>query len=159
MVDTSRLQVEAAVSLTDVGRVKVGRPARVRLAGESPEGGAGAKVQSMPAALNAATGTAPVRLALDAAAHLTPGAPVQVEIEAEEQAGAVVVPSAALVRDDAKVFVYVVDGEKKAHRHEVTPGIEGHGQVEIRSGVKAGDLVVVKGQRSLPDGAAVAIGP
>ena len=158
VIDPSRLQIEAAVPLADIGRVKLGSAARIRLSRDAPAAAA-ATVQSVPAALNAATGTAPVRLSLKADAHLPAGLPVQVEIDAEQHAEVVTIPTRALVRDKGKVFAYVVDAEKKARRREVVVGVEGNGEIEIRSGVKAGEPVVVRGQQSLPDGAAVATTP
>jgi membrane fusion protein (multidrug efflux system) len=68
---------------------------------------------------------------------------------------AVVIPEDALVPLQGSTFVWVVlDG--KAVRRPVTPGVRSPGFVEVRTGVEAGEQVVVGGQERLFDGAPVA---
>jgi multidrug efflux pump subunit AcrA (membrane-fusion protein) len=83
---------------------------------------------------------------------------VQVEIFGREHAGVVLVPPAAVVREGETAIVMTVGPDAKAHRHEVEVGVTTHDAVEIRTGIKAGDRVIVRGHNGLPDGAAVAIG-
>jgi hypothetical protein len=142
----------AAVPLSDIANVEAGAAARLLLpGGEQAEP---LKVISRPAAVQAQTGTAPVRLAFVHGTSLPAGAPVQVDIDGPLHSGVVVVPASAIVRegDEAAVFV-VKDG--KAQRRPVTLGVSGAGGVEIRSGLRAGDMVIVSGQNGLPDGTAV----
>jgi hypothetical protein len=98
-----------------------------------------------------------VRLAFAKPTRLTAGAPVQVVLTAERHDNAVVIPAAAIVHDDDEVFVMVVDKDNKAHRHDVVVGLTTPENVEILSGVAAGDVVVTRGQAELPDGGAVTI--
>jgi len=67
------------------------------------------------------------------------------------------VPASAIVRDEDKVFVYVVGADQKAHRKEVVLGIVAGEDAEVRSGVNASEKVVTKGHEELPDGAAVTV--
>jgi RND family efflux transporter MFP subunit len=157
VVDPSRMQVNAAVPVADLLRVSPGQPARVFVPGAPPESAEAARVLSRPAAVDPASGTATVRLGLEPSTRLTAGTPVSVEIEAETKDGVVIVPATALVREEGKVSVYVVDGEGHAHRKPVEAGIEARGEAEIRSGVAAKESVIVKGQQELPDGAAVTV--
>jgi RND family efflux transporter MFP subunit len=154
VIDPSRLQVSVAVPVGDLGRIVVGRAARLVVSGgpQPPEG----RVLSLPAAVDTATGTATVRIS--APPGLAVGTPVQVEIVAEEKASAVLVPAAAIVREDDKTAVFVVGADGKAHRRAVVVGIANQEAAEIESGVAAGEKVVVKGQEELPDGAAVTVG-
>src|SRR6185295_18599811 len=99
-----------------LGRIVVGRPARLIFPGR--EQGVESKVLSLPAAVDVVTGTATVRVS--APPGLAAGTPVQVEIVAEEHASAVLVPAAAVVREDDKAAVFVVGADKKAHRRAVT---------------------------------------
>ena len=82
------------------------------------------------------------------------GTPVQVEIDAEEHTNVVLVPVDAIVRegDETAVFVAVAN---KAQRRPVVVGITDATHAEIKSGVKAGEQVIVHGQAGLPDGAAI----
>jgi RND family efflux transporter MFP subunit len=152
VIDPSRLQVEAAVPAGELGRIVVGSQARVR-GGSFPD--EPAHVIARPPAVDPATGTALARLAFDQPTRRPAGLAVEVEIFGEERPAAVLVPADALVQEGPQSFVYTVDGQKKAHRREVTVGVTAGGQAEILSGVKAGDTVVVRGQTALPDGALV----
>jgi RND family efflux transporter MFP subunit len=67
-----------------------------------------------------------------------------------------VVPFSALRRDENNEYVFVVDSEGKAHRHDVHSGIRHNNEVEIREGVEPGDTVVTKGLLGLRDGMTVA---
>jgi RND family efflux transporter MFP subunit len=155
VIDPSRLQIEASVAADDVARIHRGASARVALPGAEP---IAARVESAPAAVRVETGTAPVRLSLAAGAHPAVGVAVGVEIDSDRHESAVLVPAAALVREEEQAQLFVVDAQRKAHRREVKTGLESAQDVEILSGVTAGEQVVVKGQQSLPDGASVQVG-
>jgi multidrug efflux pump subunit AcrA (membrane-fusion protein) len=96
----------------------------------------------------------PVRLTLTAPANYPSGTPVQVAIDAEMHSGVVVVPASAIVREGDETAVFVVAGDK-AERRVVMTGIAAGEQIEIVSGVKSGESVIVSGQNGLPDGAKV----
>jgi membrane fusion protein (multidrug efflux system) len=63
------------------------------------------------------------------------------------------VPEQALVPTEDKQYVYLVDAEKKAERREVKIGARQPGFVEIVSGLKAGEKIVVEGTLKLRPGA------
>ena len=48
-------------------------------------------------------------------------------------------------------YVYVVE-EERARKREVTPGIYAQGQIELTSGINAGDTIIVVGQNIVNDG-------
>ncbi len=152
LIDPSRLQVEATVPAVELGPVAVGSPARVHGASYPEER---ARVVARPATVDSATGTALVRLGFAAPTRLPSGMAVDVEIDGEEHPAAVLVPADALVQEGPQSFLFVVDGEKKAHRREVKAGVVAGRVAEILSGVTAGEQVVVSGQAALPDGATV----
>lgn len=154
LVDPKRLEVTAAVLLADVGGIVVGHAARVTVPG-GEAAGLPAVVVGAPSAADPATGTAPARLRLST--FLPVGTPVQVEIDTESVADALVVPAPAVVRDADNTFVYVVGEDGKAHRHAVEVGLEAEDEVQILSGVQVGEKVIVTGQAELPDGAAVTV--
>jgi hypothetical protein len=79
---------------------------------------------------------------------------------------ATVVPKDAVVLGVARPFVYVVDGGPTAaagtgavRAVEVSLGAAVEGHVEVRVGVEAGQLVVIRGNERLRPGAAVAFQP
>ena len=51
----------------------------------------------------------------------------------------------------------VAGTDNKAHKHVVTLGLATHDFTEIKSGVAAGDLIIVRGQDGLPDGATITV--
>ena len=156
VIDPTRLEVVASVPLADASRIEVGAPARL-----SPAAGGSAevtlKVISRPAAVDAGTATIPVRLGFVGAPELPVGAPVQVDIDAELHHGVVLVPAVAIVREGDEAAVFVASGTK-AKRRPVQMGLNDGTSVEIRSGVSAGDQVIVDGQAGLPDDATIKVG-
>lgn len=154
VVNPSVLQVSASIAAADVPRVIAGHTGFV--IGPSGEGEP-IKIVTRPAFVDPATRLASVRLAFDKPTTLTPGTPVQVILVAESHANAVIVPAAAVVRNDDEVFVMAVDKDHKAHRRDVVVGLTSPEKAEILSGITAGDVVVFRGQDDLPDGGLVSI--
>ncbi len=154
VVDPSRLEISASVPITDVARVTIG--AAARLSGDAP--GPALAVVSRPAAVEPGTAAVPIRLAFKGMTTLPVGTPVEVEIDAEEHAGIVVVPAAAVVREGNETAVFVAVGNK-AQRRTVTIGVADDTRIEVRSGVKVGEAIITDGQGGLPDGAAIATDP
>jgi RND family efflux transporter MFP subunit len=155
VIDPQRLEVLAAVPLADSSRVKVGATARIAMA-PTGQTDIGLKVLARPASVDPGTSTMPVRLSFNHGGSLPAGAFVQVDIAAEQHANVVIVPQVAIVRDGEETIVFVTDG-KIAHRHTVKTGLSDGMQVEIVSGVNAGDMVIVDGQAGLPDQAKVTL--
>ena len=110
-----------------------------------------------PAQLDPTGSVGEVRLAFTGPTRLTAGTPVQISIVAESHPKAVLIDAAAVQHEGDEAFVMIVKDDKKAHRQVVTLGLTDGEQVEILSGVAAGDRVIVKGQNGLPDGADVTI--
>lgn len=156
VVDPDRLEVVAAVPLSDAPRVQMGARARMvnALTGASATE---LTVKSRPTAVEPGTATVPVRLAFARAINIPVGMPVQIDITAEEHRDVVIVPIPAVVHEGDEAAVFVVrDG--KAHRHEVQIGLTDNLNVEIISGIAAGDRVIVSGHTGLPDDAPVTEG-
>lgn len=97
-----------------------------------------------------------VRADLDnAAKKLRPGLLARVTVKGPERE-AVMVPEAAIVqRGQGAVLYTVVD--KKVKEVRVSLGKRVDGQVEVREGVKAGDVVVTAGNTRLSDGTEVEV--
>ncbi len=155
VIDPRRLEIVAAVPLTDASRIVIGAAAHVTgaLLGE---GGARARVVTGPTMVDAGAATVPVRLSLTGAPTVPVGAPVQVDIDAEHHTQVVLVPVAALIRDEAEATVFVVAGDR-AQRRVVRVGLIDDEHAEIVAGVNLGELVIVDGHAGLPDGAAISV--
>jgi RND family efflux transporter MFP subunit len=154
VVDPRRLEVTAAIPIPDVARIDIG--ASARLSNSAGDADTALTVVSRPAAVQPNTATAPVRLRFTAPTTIPVGSPVQVSIDAEEHRDVVLVPAGAVVHEGEETAVFVVGGDK-AVRRMVTLGIADETRAEIRSGVMAGETVIVSGQAGLPDGAQVTV--
>jgi len=154
IIDPAKLQVVAAVAIPDLPRVQIGKPARIIVPGaEEPEAG---KVLTRPAAVDQTGVSADVRIAFNDQTRLAAGTPVRVEIVAEQRPNAITVPAIAVLHEDEDTFVMVAGADKKAHKRKVTVGLSTPKLVEITSGLKAGEAVIVQGQQGLPDNADIA---
>jgi membrane fusion protein (multidrug efflux system) len=86
-------------------------------------------------------------------ALLKPGMFLNVEIVRDKRT-ALVVPEEALVPEQNRQYVFVVDGGT-AQRREVRIGARSPGNVEILSGLTAGERVIVEGTVKVREGGAV----
>jgi RND family efflux transporter MFP subunit len=155
VIDPRRLEVNASIPIPDVPGIVNG--AKARLTSDGSESPVALRVIARPAAVAAGTAAAPARLAFLADTELASGTPVQVDIDAEEHTNVVIVPTTALVREGAETAVFVA-ANSKAQRRAVEIGATDGEHVEIRSGLKAGEPVIVHGQAGLPDGAPIQVG-
>ena len=155
IIDPRRLEVLASVPVADSLNVKVGALARIA---DEPNGlpAAVLKVVARPVAVQPGTATVSVRLSFIAATSYPVGSPVQVAIESGMHEGVVLVPVAAVVREGEETALFVVD-QTTAHRRVVKTGFDDGVQIEISSGVKAGEMVITSGHNGLPDGATITL--
>jgi RND family efflux transporter MFP subunit len=154
VVDPTRLQVAAQLPIPQLARIVQGQAATIL-----PIGGEGplqATVASKPATVDANAPTGEVRLAFVAPSTLAPNAPVSVEIVLDQRANALVVPTAALLRDDLSAYVMVAGDDGRAHRRDVRPGLITETLAEIVSGLDAGTRVIVGGVRDVTEGTLIA---
>lgn len=105
------------------------------------------------AAVNAGTGTARLRAIFENADHaLSSGLFVRVRIPVSKPYEALLIPERALSTDQNVKFVYVVGDDGVANRRVVELGkLEGDMRV-IKTGLSAGDRVIVKGMQRVKPG-------
>ena len=78
-----------------------------------------------------------------------------VQIVTGTHPNAVTVPRSVVLRREGKLVLFIVGADNIAHQKEIELGAEKGEQVEIVSGVKAGEKLVSEGQYELADGAKV----
>jgi membrane fusion protein (multidrug efflux system) len=88
---------------------------------------------------------------------LKPGMFLSLNLEKRRE-NVLLIPEEALVPREGRQFVYLVQ-DGKAVEQEVAVGGRAPGLAEVRSGVAAGDLVVVEGTQRLRDGSPVQVSP
>jgi RND family efflux transporter MFP subunit len=154
VVDPRRLEITATVAAADVPRVVPG--ASARLVGGGDRGVTRLAVIGRAGNIDAQSGHAPVRLTFVEPSTVRVDTAVEVDIDAEERLGAVFVPAEAVVRSGRDAVLFIAAGNT-AERRAVTLGVETDERVEITSGLKAGELVVTRGQAALANGAAISV--
>jgi RND family efflux transporter MFP subunit len=153
LVDPTRLEITATVAAADVPRVLPGATGRIAAAtGAVP---VSLSVVSRPAAATAG-GDATVRLTFMEPSALAVDTRVEVDIDAEERSGVVLIPADALVREAGGSAVFVAVGNR-AQRRPVVTGLVDEERVEITAGLKPGELLITRGHATLPDGATISV--
>ncbi len=74
---------------------------------------------------------------------LIPGAQVSVEIIVQQLKDVVVLPIEVIQRDAPEPYIWIVDAQSRVQKQTIELGLEGVTQVEIKSGLKVGDKVVL----------------
>lgn len=115
------------------------------------------EVDRVSPVVDASTGTVAVTVAIkDPSDVLRPGMFGRVSIVYDRRQDTLLVPRSAVITQDAKSTVFVVN-DGQAQRRVVETGYTNNGSIEIVSGLESGDRVVTVGQNSLKDGARVSI--
>jgi RND family efflux transporter MFP subunit len=152
IVDPARLEVVAQVPDTDIARVVPG--ASARLAGAVDGNVVRLHVAGRLPPDRAIGQAQPVRLLFVDPVTIPVDTSVEIDIDAEEGTDIVLLPAEAIVRDGGETVVFIAAGDR-AERRVVTTGLADDARVEIRSGVKPGELVINRGQVGLTDGALI----
>jgi HlyD family secretion protein len=165
IIDLSRLQVDALVDETDIGRVRVGQPAAFTVDSFPDEEFSGRVTAIYPKAIldqnvvdydTAITITNPRGL-------LRPDMTANVTIQVATRENVLAVPNRAVKREEGGRAVYVIASDGTLARRSVRTGWKDSDYTEILSGLKEGERVVVGeapgqappagAQPSLPPGA------
>jgi len=131
----------------DASLVRAGQRAEVRVA-DVPDRTWGGTVEEVEADVDIGARTVKARIRLSqTSAVLKPNMYTEVTIlGAAAGKSALFVPREALIRTGSRNAVVLALGEGRFQPVEVTPGIESDDWIEIRHGIKAGDVVVTSGQ-------------
>jgi HlyD family secretion protein len=157
VMDLSKVVARAYLSAAQAAQLHVGDAAALvpANAGAEIEG----KVTVVSPALDPNSTTVQVWVeAVNPSGRLKPGSTVGLKIVASTVKDALVVPvEAILTASDGATSVMAIGPDQTAHRTSVKTGIRQEGEVQVLSGLKAGDQVVTQGAYGLADGAKVTI--
>jgi multidrug efflux system membrane fusion protein len=135
---------EGMIAQFSVGNRERSRPARL-----THVGGAADAQTRMVAILGEITG--------EDTAELRPGAFAEVAVPVGATVDAAVIPQQAVRPSERGFLSYVIEGEV-AHERVLTLGMRtADGRVEVRQGLKPGELLVVRGAEALKEGAPVRV--
>jgi multidrug efflux pump subunit AcrA (membrane-fusion protein) len=89
--------------------------------------------------------------------RINPGMFARIKLNTRTYQDVVSIPEDAVVENRGTTVVYVVLEEQAVSMREIAAGVSVDGEVEIKSGLESGEVVVVQGQQFLTDGAAVRV--
>ncbi len=155
IVDVSSIIARVNVPQAEAALVRVGQPAHIRSTDRLTE--VNGKVTVVSPAVDPQSTTVEIWLqAANPGGKLRPGGTVQVEITTDTIPDATVVPAEALLpAEEGGSALYAVGSDLVAHQRKIEIGVRTPEKVQILSGVKPGEKVVVSGGVGLQDGAKV----
>lgn len=151
VIDMTALILDIRLSEFDVVKVQPGQKVDVYVdaAGSQPVEGVVEWVSPSTDPRSQAYG---VRIKIDnSPGKLRPGMFARAGLVLDKKENAVVVPKRAIVRQGDKAYVFVIKGGS-VERREVQVGMDDGERIEVISGLKSGEQVVVKGQAYLKEG-------
>jgi HlyD family secretion protein len=145
--DVNNLHVEANVSEANIAEVKTGQAVSFTFDALGPARVFNGTVVTIDPASTVVSGVVnyKVTASVDKVAEIKPGMTANMTIQTAAKPGVLVVPSRAIVDQDGKHYVRVIDDSKKKtyHQVEITEGLQGDGGlVEIVSGLTEGQEIV-----------------
>jgi len=151
LMDYNRVRVQAFVPEPEVPFIKNGVPAKVSVE-ELPGRVFPGSVTRYAHALDPATKTMLTEIEMpNPTGELRPGAYASVELEVERKQNALLVPVQALLTEKAGTSVFtIVDG--RAKKIPVQLGFNDGANVEIASGIRDDQKVILIGKQTLNDG-------
>ena len=153
LMDYSKIKIAVAISSEDIGRIRKGQEAVLRVGAIPGRDFRGAvRVVNLTAdPLNKKFGVEVVIDNPDAA--LRPGTFGDLVFEVQSHENALVIPQKAILEN---TYVFIVEGGK-AVKKNVALGLQNTTMVEVLDGLAEGALVVVEGNFGLEEGAAVQV--
>jgi len=144
LADLSEVWLVANVFEKDISSIKVDQTAAVTI-DSLPQHAFPARIIYVGSQLDPTTRTLPVRANVpNPNFHLKPGMFARITINVG-QVSSLIVPKSAILTKGDKTFVYIADSPTAFQERDVEIGTQDANGVEIKSGVKAGEQVVVKG--------------
>lgn len=116
------------------------------------------KLTTIDRAVGRQTGTINMRVEFpNPNRELIPGMTVSLHVINSDYGIQTVIPFKAVTEQMGEYYVYVVDNENTVHQQKLVLGSLLGAEIVVRSGVKAGDKIVLEGIQKLRDGAKVSV--
>ncbi|MBU0971701.1 MAG: efflux RND transporter periplasmic adaptor subunit [Proteobacteria bacterium] len=160
IVKTDMIYARVSVPESEIGQVSMGQTADVMIPALDGHRFTG-KVSMIGAVADAPTRTYAVKIELaNPKFLLRPGMIVQAGILTNTAMNMLTVPGNAIVRDANNLtYVFVADAPTGlAQLRRVVPGATYQSEIQIKSGLKPHDCVIVSGQHKLTDGTPISMG-
>jgi RND family efflux transporter MFP subunit len=155
VADTHRLRIYVFVPQQYAAQIRTGGAVSLQVT-DHPGQTYTAEVASTAHALDATSRTLQVELQIDnAKGDLFPGAYAQVTFDLPSQADTLRVPTNAVIFRGNKLQVAVVDDKQHVRLTDITQGRDFGTEIEVLTGLKAADNLIVNPPDSIGDGAQV----
>lgn len=152
VIDDSKVLAEAALSDRSISWLSRGMEVAVTITALGPRGERRGRVDWVGPSVDPRTLLYPVRIELDNAdGSIRPGMIARIRFPVEARREALLIPERASFTENGLDYVMLAR-EGRAAKVAVTLGESDGTEVEVLSGLKAGDLVVTAGQEFLADG-------
>lgn len=157
IVDMDEIKLSFNVSDDVINRLSVGSKGYITISAASDEPFEGEITNISPAA-DSQTGLYPVEIYIkNPGGNIKPGMFASLRLVVDNRSNTVSVPLNSVLQDGGSKYVYIVGSDNTVKRRDVETGIQNDVNIEIVSGVQAGEQVVVVGQDFLSEDALVNI--
>ncbi len=155
LVDLELVKAEFNVPERFIGEIKQGRPVELAVAAYAKEKFKG-EIYFIAPQVDPATRTMLVKARIPNADHkLKPGMFANFDLTLTLRQDAIVIPESALMAMGERTAVYVIGPDGTAQMRPVKVGLRTANQIEITSGVEAGEKVITEGLQKVRPGGAV----
>ena len=159
IITTDPIQVRVGVPESEIGRIRVGQSAEVRVPA-LPNHRFEGRVKLISAAADPMSRTYNVKISMaNPGRVLRPGMIAEARIQQDSRTNALTIPANSVVRDAdgaTQVFVYSAK-DQKVYARRVTVGSAYGKEVEVTSGLTAAEMIVVGGQHRVREGSKVEV--
>ncbi len=149
MISAANFEVESYVSESDIAKVKVGQPARITLDTYGKDVIFQATVYEVDPAETIVDGVTTYKIKLSfnqTDERIKSGMTANITIETSNKPATFVIPQEALFLNAGEKMVTVDQGGNRVDKKVETGGLNASGEIEIISGLVAGERIVVKGK-------------
>lgn len=147
IITNGDMELDAEIVETELPKVKVGQKARITIPGAGEVAGT---VRLVSPEIDKTTRLGRAKILLGKNPALRIGAFARGVIETDQSHG-IAVPPASVMFDPAGAYVQIVINDR-VERRDVKTGLVAGGKIEIKSGLKEGDIVVARSGTFLRDG-------
>ena len=150
IANIDKLEIDTSISETLINKIKVGDKVDVLVSSvsETPFSGTVTALSPAPAAGSL---TYPMKVTLDnESAEVKPGMFAEVVITSDKTENVIALPSGAVLIKSGQTVVAVIEDNKIVFR-DVIVGVDNGKLAEIKSGIEAGDTVVIEGHHYLDE--------
>jgi membrane fusion protein (multidrug efflux system) len=158
LADINKVKVNAYLPETQLQDVRIGQTATVNISalGETFTG----KVKEIAGAAEATTRAFTIRIEIDnPQLKIKPGMIADVQLSGQQKKSILQVPLSTIIRTtEGQTYVYTVDKEKgQAFQRNISIGAINGENVEVITGLAAGETIVSGGQQKLANGSFITI--